>query len=91
MKARFPTADIRGRAERDPCSEALLSRFEAHFHFRFHIDGVAAPDGGLITKIRPRHSLTELRAGFEFRNFPFLVDDEFATSRPPRGLPEGRG
>ena len=68
-----------------------LARFEAHFNLGSHLDGVAALDRGLETKLRPLHSLTELRAGFERRDFPFRVDDDFATNRSPRGLPKGCG
>src|ERR1017187_7273648 len=70
-------------------SRLSLSRFEAHFNLGAHFDGVAALDRRLITKLRPRHSLTELRAGFELGDFPFRVDDHFATDRSPRGLPKG--
>src|SRR5580658_10497040 len=74
-----------------PESGLLLSRLEAHFHLGFHFDRVAPLNCGLITKLRPRHTLTELRARFEFQNSPFLVDDEFAANRSPRGRPKGRG
>ena len=62
-------------------SESLrssLPRFEAHFNFGFHFDAMAALDWGLVAKLRPRHSLTKLRAGFELRDFSFRVDDDLA-------------
>ena len=72
-------------------SRLSLSRFEAHFNFGAHFDGVAALDWGLITELRPRHTLTELRAGFEVGDLPLLVDNDFAANRSPLGLPKGCG
>src|ERR1035437_348187 len=72
-------------------SRLSLSRFEAHFNLGSHFDGVAALDRGLITKLRPLHSLTELRGAFQIGDLPFRVDDHFATNRSPLGLPKGCG
>jgi hypothetical protein len=65
----------------------LLSRVEAHFHFGIHSRRVAALDRGLITELRPRHGLAQLRAAVELGNFAFLVDNHFAAGRSPRGFP----
>ena len=46
---------------------------------------------GLITELRPRHGLAELRAAVELRNLAFFVDDDFAAGRSARGFPKGRG
>ena len=85
--SRFPASKCSAPSPAD--TRLLLSRFEAHFNLGFHFDGVAALDRGLITKLRPRHTLTELRAGFEFRDLPFRVDDDFATEPFPPRAPKG--
>src|ERR1700693_1629574 len=73
-----------------PITMLLLSRVEAHFHLGIHSDRVAALGRGLITELRPRHRLAELRAAVELRDLAFLVDDAFAASRSARGFPKGR-
>jgi len=88
---RFSTADITWTRRSEPASRPLLSRVEAHFHLAIHSDRVAAPGRGLITELRPRHGLAELRAAVELRNLAFLVDDDFAASRSARGFPKGPG
>ena len=65
------------------------SRFETHFNLSSHFDWVAALDRRLIMKLRPRHGLTELHAGFELRDFPLGVDDDLATNRSAGRLPQG--
>ena len=69
----------------------LLARFEAHFNFGAHFDGVAVLDRGLVTELSPIHGLTELRAGFERRDFSVRADDDLALNGSSGGLPKGCG